>query len=147
MLKKKMFFKSWQVCGLVGEVVNHVGLYGSKWPRVARRSNVGLVRSPASVCKWLLSSNIVRMLSLNGAVTVGFKEVRLLLDKATSSSLFSQAKTSSGSDSRPQSLSERSLNSGSMLNELSLKLCNGFPERYRYCRCDALSNKECGTVW
>ena len=43
MLKKRNIFQKLAGLWLVGEVVDHVGLYKSWWPRVARRSNVGLV--------------------------------------------------------------------------------------------------------
>ena len=42
--KNNFFFQKLAGLWLVGEVVNHVGLYGSKVAEVARRSNVGLVR-------------------------------------------------------------------------------------------------------
>ena len=41
--KKKKIFKSWQVCDLLAKWLIVLGFMDLRWPRVYRRSNVGLV--------------------------------------------------------------------------------------------------------
>ena len=59
MLKKKIIPKLTGLW-LVGEVVNHVGIMDLRWPRVFRRSKVGLFRQCVQSYSYLFFSRMLR---------------------------------------------------------------------------------------
>ena len=59
--ERKKIFKSWQVCDWLAKWLIVLGFMDLRWPRVYRRSNVGLVGFGMTYIRGLMVSSILRM--------------------------------------------------------------------------------------